>query len=88
MDNIVREGEQFLDGQGGNQSGSQGMMDQSNLQDNQQGQQAQQGQQGGGFMKNVEQNAGDAYVNQGMLDSMSLMRGTWADRVLQKSISF
>ncbi|KAK5449898.1 hypothetical protein LTR67_000665 [Exophiala xenobiotica] len=70
MDNIVREGEQFLGNEEGNQGGSQGM-DQSNLmggqQNAQEGQQSQQGQsdqQGGGMMKSFEQNTGDAYVNQ------------------------
>jgi hypothetical protein len=71
MDNIVREGEQFLGNEEGNQGGSQGM-DQSTLmggqQNAQEGQQSQQGQsdqQGGGMMKSFEQNTGDAYVNQG-----------------------
>lgn len=58
MDNFVKEGEQFLENQEGNQN-------QGNVQDNQQSQQGQQDQQGGGMMKNFEQNAGDAYVNQG-----------------------
>ena len=62
MDNIVKEGEQFLENQEGNQRNEQGNA-QSDLQDNQR---SQQGQQGGGEMRNFEQNAGDAYVNQGM----------------------
>ncbi len=67
MDNIIKEGEQFVENQGGNQTNEQGS-GQNDLQDTQQNQQTQQRpseQQGGGMMKNFEQNAGDAYVNQG-----------------------
>ena len=80
MDNIVREGEQFLENQEGNQGSSQGM-DQSNLlgsqQNSQGGQPSQQGQsdqQGGGMMKGFEQNAGDAYVNQGRRGFLALRK--------------
>ncbi|EXJ71073.1 uncharacterized protein A1O5_06066 [Cladophialophora psammophila CBS 110553] len=61
MDNLLQEGEQFLENQANSQGNDQGQ--QSNQQD-QQGQQGQQDQQGGGMMKNFEQNAGDAYINQ------------------------
>ncbi|KIW94697.1 uncharacterized protein Z519_04674 [Cladophialophora bantiana CBS 173.52] len=58
MDNLLREGEQFLENQANGQGNDQGQ------QSNQQGQQGQQDQQGGSMMKNFEQNAGDAYINQ------------------------
>jgi hypothetical protein len=79
MDNIVREGEQFLEGQENNQGAGQNSA-QGNFQDNStqdQGRQDQGQQQGGGFVKNFEQNAGDAYVNQGIpVQTLLLPLGT------------
>ena len=70
MDNIVREGEQFVENrgdQGNDQTGMQGNHEGNQQeQSNQQDRQVQPDKQGGGMMKNIEQNAGDAYVNQGM----------------------
>ena len=67
MDNIIREGEQFVENQEGNQGNTQGTV-QNDYQDYRRAQEPQQDRQAqsGGMMKNSEQNAGDAYVNQGL----------------------
>jgi hypothetical protein len=66
MDNFIKEGEQMLDGQGGNQQG------QGNFNDNQQGgndnRQQSDNSGSGSTMKNFEHNTEDAYINQGKND--------------------
>ncbi|KAJ9602661.1 hypothetical protein H2200_012855 [Cladophialophora chaetospira] len=80
MNNIVKEGEQMLENREGGVMNEQASA-QGDFQDNQRSQQSQQGQQpqqGGGMMRNIEQNAGDAYVNQevnGFLNKGSVPSG-------------
>lgn len=68
MDNLVKEGEQMLDGGNNNQGQGQGN-------DNQGGGQQQSGNSGnsggGSFLSNVEHNGEDAYVNQGKCTILS-----------------
>ncbi|KAK4941123.1 hypothetical protein LTR10_018923 [Elasticomyces elasticus] len=63
MENIIKEGEQFAEGQDST-AGSTIEKNASSLQDTQGATST--GSSSGGFMGNLEQNAGDAYVNQGV----------------------